>query len=139
MHTYKYTCIHINIYIYVYVCVRVCVRVRVHVYVYIHIYIYIYICIYIHIYVYIYLYTYIYMYIYIYTHTGLEIGSVALQNANHFWGNCESLWQSELQYCESLLADLQITFQMVLQKRPFFSPYHFLRQDFPLFRHILCL
>ena len=31
--------------------------------------------------------TYVRMYIY----TGLTIGGVALQNANHFWGNCESL------------------------------------------------
>ena len=29
------------------------------------------------------------------THTGLEIGSIALPNINHFWGNCESLWQSD--------------------------------------------
>ena len=26
-----------------------------------------------------------------YTFTGLEIGGVASQNANRFWGNCESL------------------------------------------------
>ena len=32
-----------------------------------------------------------YMYIYIRIYTGLEIGGVALQNINHFWGNCESL------------------------------------------------
>ena len=31
-----------------------------------------------------------------YVCTGLEIGGVASQNA-HFWGNCESLWQSESQ------------------------------------------
>ena len=30
-----------------------------------------------------------------YIYTGLEIGGVVLQNANHFWGNCESLWQSD--------------------------------------------
>ena len=36
--------------------------------------------------------------------------------ANYFGGNCESLWQSESQNCESLLADLQISFEMVLQK-----------------------
>ena len=33
--------------------------------------------------------------------TGLKIGSVISQNANHFWGNCETLCQSESQYCES--------------------------------------
>ena len=32
------------------------------------------------------------MYIYIYMHTGLEIGGVASQNTNYFWGNYESLW-----------------------------------------------
>ena len=41
-----------------------------------------------------------------YIYTGLEIGGVASQNVNHFWGNGESLWQSESQYCESLLVDL---------------------------------
>ena len=39
------------------------------------------------------------------------MGSVASPNANHFWGNCESLWQSESQYCELLLGDLRITFR----------------------------
>ena len=29
--------------------------------------------------------------------TGLEIGDVASQNAYHFWGNCELLWQSDSQ------------------------------------------
>ena len=29
-----------------------------------------------------------------YIYTGLEIGGDASQNVNHFWGNCESLWQS---------------------------------------------
>ena len=38
---------------------------------------------------------------------------------NNFWGNSESLWQCESQNCESLLADLRITFQKILQ-RPFF-------------------
>ena len=54
-------------------------------------------------------------------YTGLEIGRVASQNSNHFWGKCESLWQSESQYCESLLADLRINFQMVLQKKNFLA------------------
>ena len=44
--------------------------------------------------------------IYIYILIRLEIGGVASQNANHFRGNCESLWQNESQNCESLLADL---------------------------------
>ena len=30
-----------------------------------------------------------------YIYTGLEIGGIASPNANHFWGNCESLWQSD--------------------------------------------
>ena len=45
-----------------------------------------------------------------YMYTGLEKGSVTSQNANHFWGDCESLCQSGLHYCESLLGDLRITF-----------------------------
>ena len=60
------------------------------------------------------------------------MGGVALQNENHFLGNCESLWQSVSQNCESLLADLRITFQMVSQKK-------FVRQNFPVLRHILCI
>ena len=36
------------------------------------------------------------------------------------WRNCESLRQSKSQSYESLLADLQITFQMVSQKDLFF-------------------
>ena len=74
---------------------------------------------------YINIHTYIHTYIHIYT--GLEIGGVTSQNANYFWGNCESLWQSDSQNFESLwqsdsqnfeslLADLRITFQMILQK-----------------------
>ena len=53
------------------------------------------------------------------------MGGVASPNANHFWGNCESLWQSESRNCESLLAELLITFQMVSQKDLFFllTPY----------------
>ena len=27
-----------------------------------------------------------------YVYMRLEIGSIASPNANHFWGNCESLW-----------------------------------------------
>ena len=46
-----------------------------------------------------------------YIYAGLEIDGVASQNANHFWGNFESLWQSNSQYCESLLGDLRITFR----------------------------
>ena len=62
---------------------------------------------------------------------GLKISGVASQNANHFWDICESLWQSESQNCESLLADLQITFQMVSQKDLFFGPHSFLDKISP--------
>ena len=51
---------------------------------------------------------------------GLEIGGVASQNVNKFWSTCESLWQSESQNCELLLANLRITFQMVSQRNLFF-------------------
>ena len=54
-----------------------------------------------------------------YIYTGLEIGGVASQNENHCWGNCESLWQSDSQNRESLLAELRITLQLVSQKDPF--------------------
>ena len=60
------------------------------------------------------------MYIHIYVYTELEIGGVASQNANHSWVNCESYWQSDTQYCESLLFDLQITFH---EKDLFFGPH----------------
>ena len=43
------------------------------------------------------------MYMYIYT--GLEIGGVTSPSANQFWSNCESLWQSESQNCESLICE----------------------------------
>ena len=46
----------------------------------------------------------------------LEIGGVASPNANHFWGNCKSLWRSDSQYWESLLGDLRIIFR----KKSFF-------------------
>ena len=48
------------------------------------------------VYMFMYIHTYIYMSVYMYRPigAGLEIGNVALQNANHFWDNCESLWQS---------------------------------------------
>ena len=74
---------------------------------------------------------------YVYVCTGLKIGGVASQNANH-WGNCKSFWQSESQNNKSLLADLQITFQMVSQKDLFFGPHPIFRQNFSFFRYILC-
>ena len=88
------------------------------------------ICIYIHTYIYI----YVCVCVCLCKYTGLEIGGVASQNANHFWGNCESLWQSESQNCESLLNDLRITFQMVSQKHllfVFFGPHPFLGKISP--------
>ena len=39
---------------------------------------------------------YVYVYIYASIYIRLEIGGFASPNANHFWGNCESLWQSDL-------------------------------------------
>ena len=56
----------------------------------------------------------------------MEIGSVASQNANYFWDYCESIWQSESQNCESLLADLRITFQTILQNDLFYLFFYFL-------------
>ena len=45
---------------------------------------------------------------------------VKCESFYHFWGNCESLWQSESQNCELLLAALRITLRIVLQKDLFF-------------------
>ena len=58
-------------------------------------------------------------------HIGLEIGGFVSPNANHFWGNGESLWPTVLPYflclCESLLTDAwQITFSNEFAKRSFF-------------------
>ena len=67
---------------------------------------------------------YSYIYIYIVSHRKMRITLGVI--ANHFG--------SDLQYCESLLADLRIIFQIVSQKRPFlFDPHHSFRQNFPLF------
>ena len=63
-------------------------------------------CVPIHIYTYIYSHTYVHLCTYIYLYAGLQIDSVVSQNTNHFWGNCESLRQSESQNRESLSADL---------------------------------
>ena len=35
------------------------------------------------------------MYVCICIYAGLEIGGIASPNANHFWGNGESLWQCD--------------------------------------------
>ena len=44
----------------------------------------------------VYVYICIYLSIHVrYVYTGLEIGSIASPNTNHFWGNCESLWRSD--------------------------------------------
>ena len=67
------------------------------------------------------MYMYVCIYVYVYMYAGLEIGGFASQDANQFWSNCESLWLSESQNCESLLADLRISFQMASQKDLFWS------------------
>ena len=89
-----------------------------------------------------YIHTYMHAYIYACMHmyVGLEIGGVASQNTNHFRGNCESLYQSDSQYCELLLGDLRITFRKktfikVICESLFCSS----SQNFPFFRHILCI
>ena len=33
-----------------------------------------------------------------YIYTGLEIDGFASLNANHFWGNCASLWPTDSSY-----------------------------------------
>ena len=52
-------------------------------------------------------------------YTGLEIGGIASPNANHFWGNCESLWLSNspkfFGQGESLLADCEALFKWLRQ------------------------
>ena len=48
-----------------------------------------------------------------YLYAGLKIGGVASQNASHFWSNCDSLRQSDLQYSKSLLGDCESFFAKV--------------------------
>ena len=38
---------------------------------------------------------YVRTYVYIYRYAVLKISGIPSPNANHFWGNCESLWQSD--------------------------------------------
>ena len=63
-------------------------------------YVYTYECMY-HVYMFvcIYICAYICMHVcmYVSIYTVLEIGGVPSQNANHFWGNCELLWQRKSQ------------------------------------------
>ena len=47
----------------------------------------------------------------IHTNTGLEIGGIALPNANHVWGNCESLWLSDSPNILILSADCNKLFK----------------------------
>ena len=64
--------------------------------------------------------------------SGLEIDGIASSNANHFRGNCESLWQSDspnfLGYTANHFGRLRITFQMDSSKDFFFYPHPFFRQ-----------
>ena len=66
------------------------------------------------------------MYIFIYS--GLEIGGVTSQNANHFRSNCESFWQSICNIVNHLLRDLRVTFRKMTffsdLRINFFGPYH---------------
>ena len=57
---------------------------------------------------------------------------VASQNANHFWDNCESLWQSESQNCGSLYLICELIFNGIV-KRPFFCPHPFIDKISPFF------
>ena len=71
-------------------------------------------------------------------YAGLEIISVASQNANHFWGNCESLWQSESQIANHFKLICEPLFKWYRQKT-FFVLTSFEGKNFYFFRHILCM
>ena len=71
---------------------------------------------------------------YVCMYVGLEVGGIASLNANHFWGNCESLWQSDSPNFLALritFGRLRITFQMDSSK-DFFSSNPFLDKISPL-------
>ena len=97
-HTYMYICKHIHMCVCIYICIRLYTYrpiSTIYVYVYnIHIHIIKYLC--------------------SYLYAGLEIGSVASPNVNHFWDICESL------------------FKWYRKKTSFWT-------KFPFFRHILSI
>ena len=77
----------------------------------------------------------------IYTHTGLEVGGIESPNANHFRGNCESLWQNDSPNffgAANHFWPIANHFLKGFAKRPFSRPHPFLTSNFPIFRQILC-
>ena len=68
----------------------------------------------------------------------MEIGGFASPNVNHFWGNCESLWQNDAPnfffHSEPLLADCESLFKWIRHKTfsySFLCPHPFFSQNFP--------
>ena len=75
-----------------------------------------------------------------YVCTGLEIGGIASPNANHFKGIANHLGKVISHVFLALritFGRLQITFQINSTKDVFFSPRHFFRRNFLLFKQIL--
>ena len=83
------------------------------------------------------------VYVYIYVYVWLEISDIASSNVNHFWGNWESLSQSDSPNFFSTVNhfwSIANHFSNGIAQRPFFfvlTP--FFRQNFPVFRQILCI
>ena len=69
-------------------------------------------------------------------YSGLEIGGITSPNANHFWGNCESLWQSvSPNFLGTVNHFLPIAnhFSNGIAKGSFFHPHPFFNVKFSLF------
>ena len=65
-------------------------------------------------------------------HSELEIGEFASPNANHFWGNCESLWPTDLQFffvtANQFWPNANNFCKWIRKKTLFFGPHAFLRK-----------
>ena len=62
----------------------------------------------------------------------MEIGGIASPNANHFWGNYESLWQSDAPNffgTANHFWPIANQFANEFAKRLFFGPHPFFRQN----------
>ena len=76
---------------------------------------------------------------YVCLYTGLEIGGIALPKENHFWGNCKSLWQSDVpNFFDTVNHFFPISnhFLNGFAKRPLFGLQPFFRQNFLFFKKI---
>ena len=96
-----YACMHACMHVFKYVCMYVCM------------YVCIYVCM------------YVCMYVCIHVCRVGNKGGLASQNANHFWGICESLWPIDSQFfwvIANHLLSIANYFSNRFSKRPFFWP-----------------